>query len=70
MPHLMEFTNWPKSEGKPKMKLSENVEKVTLPGKKQVYRYFDENGIFFRDVVVLDDENPDEIETVFHPGSS
>ncbi len=54
------------TEGKPKMKLSENIEKITLPGKKQVYRCFDENGFFFRDVVVLDDENPHEIETVFH----
>ncbi len=53
-------------KGQPKMKLSENVEKVTLPGKKQVYRCFDENENFYRDVVVLEEEHPDEVKTVFH----
>jgi nicotinate phosphoribosyltransferase len=33
-------------DGKPRIKLSENVRKTTLPGSKQVYRYIDENGLF------------------------
>ncbi|HDR51007.1 MAG TPA: nicotinate phosphoribosyltransferase, partial [Mariniphaga anaerophila] len=35
--------------GQPKMKFSENIEKVTLPCKKQVYRCYDSSGMFFRD---------------------
>ncbi|MDB4584697.1 nicotinate phosphoribosyltransferase, partial [Draconibacterium sp.] len=35
--------------GLPKMKFSENLEKVTLPGKKQLIRFFDENDYFYRD---------------------
>lgn len=53
--------------GRPKMKLSENIIKTTLPGKKQIVRYFDEAGKFYRDAILLENENPDEIETVFHP---
>lgn len=53
--------------GSPKMKFSENIEKTTLPGKKNLLRYFDENGSFYRDAIVLEDEKPGETETVFHP---
>jgi nicotinate phosphoribosyltransferase len=38
----------------PIMKLSEG--KVTLPGRKQVYRFKDENGNFSKDVIALTDE--------------
>ncbi len=53
--------------GSPKMKFSENVEKATLPGKKLLYRYFDENGNFYRDVIALENESPASISTVYHP---
>jgi nicotinate phosphoribosyltransferase len=53
--------------GQPKMKLSENIEKVTLPGKKQVYRCFDSDGSFYRDAILLADENPNEAESIYHP---
>ncbi len=53
--------------GQPKMKLSENIEKVTLPCKKQVYRCFDSDGNFYRDAILLADENPNEAEYIFHP---
>ncbi|MDD4425552.1 MAG: nicotinate phosphoribosyltransferase [Mariniphaga sp.] len=53
--------------GTPRMKFSENTEKMTLPGKKQVYRCYDNNGMFFRDAILLQDENPEEAETIFHP---
>jgi nicotinate phosphoribosyltransferase len=38
----------------PVMKLSEG--KITLPGRKQVYRFLDENGFYVRDLVALADE--------------
>ncbi len=50
-------------EGKiiPKIKLSENVSKITNPGFKQVYRLFDrENGKAIADVVTMADEEIDE----------
>ncbi|MEO9003709.1 MAG: nicotinate phosphoribosyltransferase [Ginsengibacter sp.] len=39
--------------GQPKIKLSENIQKVTLPGVKQVYRYKDESGHFIADAIGL-----------------
>ncbi len=54
-------------DGEPKMKFSENIEKVTLPGKKQLVRYFDEEGKFYRDGILLFDENPGENECIYHP---
>lgn len=33
--------------GKPRIKLSENISKVSLPYKKQVYRMLDNNGMFY-----------------------
>lgn len=39
----------------PKMKLSEETVKSTLPGKKRVWRVM-ENGIFVKDIISLDDE--------------
>ncbi len=53
--------------GKHKMKLSENIAKNTLPGKKQLLRYFDEAGNFYRDAIILQEENPEEIDRIFHP---
>jgi nicotinate phosphoribosyltransferase len=52
---------------KPKMKFSENIEKTTLPGKKLLYRFFDEEGKFYRDAIVLETEHPSEIATIYHP---
>lgn len=44
----------------PKIKLSENVEKITNPGHKQVWRLFDrESGKAFADVITLADESID-----------
>jgi len=51
--------------GQPKMKFSENIEKVTLPCKKQVYRCYDNHGMFYRDAILLADENPDEAEIIY-----
>jgi len=54
-------------DGEPKMKFSENIEKVTLPGKKQLVRYYDEEGKFYRDGILLFSEDPMEIDYLFHP---
>jgi nicotinate phosphoribosyltransferase len=45
-------------DGKPRIKLSENLRKTTLPGAKQVFRYFGEGNQFLgADAVALDGEN-------------
>lgn len=45
----------------PKIKISENVEKITNPGFKQVFRLFDRtNGKAFTDIIALADETIDE----------
>ncbi|MDD7192917.1 MAG: nicotinate phosphoribosyltransferase [Clostridiaceae bacterium] len=45
----------------PKIKLSENVQKITTPGSKKVYRLFDkETGKAIADLITLADEKVDE----------
>lgn len=54
----------------PKIKISNNPEKITTPGFKQVYRLFDkEKNKAIADVITLFDEeiNPDEPYTIFDP---
>lgn len=53
--------------GTPRMKISENIEKITLPGKKQLYRFFDEDGKFYRDAILLQEENPADTDVIYHP---
>lgn len=55
------------ANGEPRMKFSENAEKTTLPGKKQIYRCYNTKGMFFRDVLVLSHEDPEKVETIYHP---
>ena len=53
-------------EGKPRIKLSENLKKMTLPDKKQVYRILNNNhGFFGADVITLADEST--VEIMHHP---
>jgi nicotinate phosphoribosyltransferase len=58
------------SSGKPSMKISENIEKNTLPGKKMVWRFFDEEGNIYRDGILLDGEIPGDCEWLYHPTQS
>ena len=54
----------------PKIKLSENSEKVTNPGFKSLYRLYDkENGMALADIITLHEEEIDESKplTIFHP---
>ncbi len=54
------------ANGKPRIKLSETVEKITLPHKKQVYRIKDHDGKWIgAEAVSLDDEK--ELKTMHHP---
>jgi nicotinate phosphoribosyltransferase len=53
------------ANGKPRIKLSENIAKITLPGEKQVHRLTNGNNFFTGDVVCLADEK--NIEWMHHP---
>ncbi|HEY3389004.1 MAG TPA: nicotinate phosphoribosyltransferase [Prolixibacteraceae bacterium] len=52
---------------KPRMKISENVEKMTYPGRKSLYRYYDSEGNFFRDGILLENEDPDDCDCIYNP---
>lgn len=49
----------------PKLKISENVQKITLPGIKKVTRYFNEDGSFYADGISLEEES--EATSIEHP---
>jgi nicotinate phosphoribosyltransferase len=50
----------------PRLKLSETVSKINLPGKKQVYRLFNKDGSFYGgEVVALADE--EDFDIMVHP---
>lgn len=55
------------SNGLPSMKISENITKNTLPGKKKSYRFFDEEGNIFRDGIMLEDDDPQQCNWLYHP---
>jgi len=40
---------------------------LTLPGRKQVVRYYNGNDEFFADGVLLAEENSNGVKTIFHP---
>ena len=49
----------------PKIKVSENVEKITLPGSKTVRRFLNKDGSYYCDAISLADEN--RIQKIHHP---
>jgi nicotinate phosphoribosyltransferase len=51
--------------GQPCLKVSDNIRKTTLPGKKNVYRFFDDRGRFVADGISLEREK--ELVTIHHP---
>ncbi len=52
-------------DGEPTIKVSDNIEKITMPGTKRIRRYFNEDGTFHADGIMLDyEEQPD---TIIHP---
>jgi len=48
-----------------KLKLSDTFEKISIPGKKEIFRYFDSHGYFYADCVVFEGEK--DIEVMHHP---
>jgi nicotinate phosphoribosyltransferase len=54
------------ANGKPRIKLSENVSKITLPHRKQVFRMIDNDGKFIgADAITLADEK--DLDIMYHP---
>lgn len=51
--------------GNPTLKRSENPAKTTLPGKKTVYRYLDEQGKFQADAIAMEEETG--FTSIHHP---
>ncbi len=49
----------------PTLKISENIEKITLPGIKKIYRYLNEDDSFYGDAILLDEESI--LERMHHP---
>ena len=54
------------ANGESRLKLSENVEKINLPGKKQVYRLLKNDEFYGGDVVAFGNEDPDDIQMMHH----
>jgi nicotinate phosphoribosyltransferase len=52
-------------DNKPRLKVSENISKVTLPGLKKIIRYMDDDGFYQADAIVLRDEN--NVNKIIHP---
>ncbi len=50
---------------KPTMKISENIEKITLPGMKKIYRYLNDDGTFYGDAILMEEET--RPERMHHP---
>ncbi len=53
------------SDGKPRLKFSENFNKMTLPGFKKILRFRDGEGMFYADGILLDSET--SVESIVHP---
>ncbi len=51
--------------GKPTLKISDNEDKITLPGSKKLLRFVNEDGTFNSDGIVLEDE--EAISSIVHP---
>ena len=54
-------------DGRPRMKISDDPEKTTLPGRKRVFRYYDAGGLFYRDGILLAEEDPQHVKRLVHP---
>jgi nicotinate phosphoribosyltransferase len=52
-------------DNQPTFKLTENIDKVSLPGVKKICRYYNGDGKFYADAILLDDE--ENIKKICHP---
>ncbi|BCS52560.1 nicotinate phosphoribosyltransferase [Geobacter sp. SVR] len=56
-------------DGLPKLKLTSDISKATLPGKKRLLRGVTPRGDYIQDVVCLEDEQPQAGDQVFDPAN-
>jgi len=56
-------------DGRPKLKVTSDIAKATLPGKKRLLRVAGPSGEFIQDVICLDDDEPASGDTVYDPGN-
>lgn len=54
-------------DGEPKLKVTSDIAKATLPGRKELFRFVDPGGGFIQDVVCLDKEEIGGGDTVYDP---
>ncbi|NMA70043.1 MAG: nicotinate phosphoribosyltransferase [Desulfitobacterium sp.] len=54
-------------EIEPRIKVSENISKITTPGVKKIVRFYDKKGKALADLVALDDEKFESPLTIFDP---
>jgi nicotinate phosphoribosyltransferase len=54
--------------GQPKIKISENIEKILIPRVKKISRYYDREGKFYADAVTAVNEGP--VDVMIHPHQS
>lgn len=52
-------------DGKPSIKVSENLSKMTLPGIKTIHRFIDQENLFCADGISFDHEN--DYNEIYHP---
>ena len=52
-------------DGDPRIKISENYEKVNFPSAKRVFRLIDDDGQFYGDAIALDGEQ--QVDHIYHP---
>ncbi len=55
-------------DGEPRIKISENIEKILIPDVKKIYRYYNTDHKFYADAVVGVDE--EDIDEMIHPHHS
>ena len=53
------------SDGEDRMKISDNLEKMILPGKKKIFRFIDNDGKYHADGIFL--ANDDDSDTIYDP---
>ncbi len=54
-------------DGHPRLKLSDDIIKISLPGDKWVWRFYDAQNRFYRDGIFLSEEPPASFSKVIHP---
>lgn len=47
--------------GEPRLKLSEDIQKINIPGRKEVYRLYSDDGMAIVDLIQHSNENPPNV---------